>query len=112
MQFLRFKSDAETKTLTGGFISLSVVIFLATQFATMVLDTFGKIVITSVTDSTQALEPPSIFYSTHNNGKKFMLGLELWGYDLTTGPRYFDIVAVNAVQIQAIYSNQSIDIVL
>ena len=54
MQFLRFKCDAETKTLTGGFISLSIVIFLATQFTTMILDTFGKVVITSVTDSTQA----------------------------------------------------------
>ena len=54
MQFLRFKSDAETKTFTGGLISLSIVIFLATQFTTMILDTFGKVRITSVTDSTQA----------------------------------------------------------
>lgn len=54
MQFLRFKSDAETKTLTGGIISLSVIIFLMTQFADMILDTLGKVVITSVTDSTQA----------------------------------------------------------
>lgn len=54
MQFLRFKTEAETKTYTGGFVSLSIVIFLATQFTTMILDTFGKVKISSVTDSTQA----------------------------------------------------------
>ena len=39
-----------------------------------------------------------------------MLGFELWGYDLNTGPRYFDISVVNAVLIQGQYSNQTIDI--
>jgi hypothetical protein len=112
MQFLRFKSDAETKTLTGGFISLSIVIFLASQFTTMIIDTFGKVVITSVTDSTQAEEPPSLAFSTDHNGKRFMLGLELWGYDITTGPRYFDITAVNSVLILGLYSNETVDIPL
>lgn len=53
MQFLRFKSDAETKTLTGGFLSLAVVIFLFTQFTTMIFDTFSKTIIKSVRDSIQ-----------------------------------------------------------
>ena len=55
MQFLRFKSDAETKTLTGGLISIAVVGFLIGQFSTMIIDTFSKVLITSVSDSTQAL---------------------------------------------------------
>ena len=66
----------------------------------MFLDTLGKVNITSVTNTIQAAEPPSISYSTHDNGKKFMLGIELWGYDLANGPRYFDISAINAVLIQ------------
>jgi len=41
-----------------------------------------------------------------------MLGFELWGYDLNTGPRYFDITAVNAVLVQGLYSNETVDIPL
>lgn len=61
-QFLRFKSDAETKTLTGGVVSLGIMLFLTITFATMIIDTFDKVLITAVADSTQADEPPSIFF--------------------------------------------------
>lgn len=54
MQLLRFKGDAETKTLTGGMISFVIYIYLAVTFSTMIIDTFNKIVINSVSDTTQA----------------------------------------------------------
>ncbi len=102
MQFLRFRKDAETKTLTGGFISFSIIAYLVITFSRMMLDTFNKVLIYSLTDSNQANEPPAIVYSTYNGGKRFMLGIELWGYDLSHGPRYFDITVSNSVLVQGI----------
>ncbi len=28
-------------------------------------------------------------------GSKFMIGIEVWKFDLNTGPRYFDVVLSN-----------------
>jgi len=52
IQLLRFDGDAETKTFTGGVVSLAVVIYLISTFSSMILDTFDKILIqaTSVTN--------------------------------------------------------------
>ena len=68
----------------------------------MIFDTFNKVIIHSVVDSSQAEEPPSVVYSTYNNGKQFMLGLELWLNNITTGPRMFDIILQNTVYEQAV----------
>lgn len=54
IQLLRFKGDAETKTLTGGMISFVIYVYLAVTFSSMIIDTFHKVVITSVSDTTQA----------------------------------------------------------
>jgi len=108
MQFLRFKSDAETKTLTGGFLSLAVVVFLFTQFTTMIFDTFSKTIIKSVRNSIQEETPPTLVYSTEENGKSFMLGFSLKDHDLTTGLRYFDIQASNTVKRRSQTTNETI----
>lgn len=102
MQFFRFKQDAETKTLTGGVISFSIISFLVVTFSNMMIDTFNKVLIYSAVDSNQAQEPPPITYSTFNGGKKFMLGIELWSYDLNNGPRYFDVTVTNSILIQGV----------
>jgi len=64
IQLLRFKGDAETKTLTGGLVSFVIFIYLGVTFATMIIDTFHKVIITSITDTTQADEPTSIYLSS------------------------------------------------
>ena len=68
IQLLRFQGDAETKTLTGGIISLAIFIYLAITFFNMIVDTFHKVVITSISDTTQADTPSSLYMSTENNG--------------------------------------------
>jgi hypothetical protein len=108
MQFLRFKSDAETKTLSGGFLSLAIVIFLFTQATTMIFDTFSKTIINSVRNSIQQETPPTLIYSTEENGKYFMLGFSLKDHDLTTGLRYFDIQASNTVMRRSQTTNETV----
>lgn len=75
MQFLRFKHDAETKTMTGGIISFGIMLFLAITFSSMIIDTFNKVLINAVQDASQLEEPPAVIFTTRNGGKKFMLGL-------------------------------------
>lgn len=53
IQLLRFDGDAETKTFTGGIVSLGIVLYIMSTFSSMILDTFNKIVITSSSDTTQ-----------------------------------------------------------
>jgi len=53
-QFLRFKGDAESKTFTGGVVSLAIVIYLIATFSTMIIDTFDKILISAASDTSQA----------------------------------------------------------
>ena len=53
-QFLRYKGEAESKTLTGGIISLGIVIYLIATFYSMIVDTFNKILISAASDTSQA----------------------------------------------------------
>lgn len=64
IQLLRFQGDAETKTLTGGLISLVIFIYLAVTFTGMIIDTFHKVIITSVADTTHADEPTPLYLSS------------------------------------------------
>jgi len=108
IQLLRFQGDAETKTLTGGIISLAIFIYLSVTFFNMIIDTFHKVVITSITDTTQADTPSSLYISTQNNAEKFMLGVEVFQFNLNTGPRYFDVFLRNSFMKLAVVSNESI----
>ena len=54
IQLLRFEGNAETKTFTGGIVSLGLIIYLASTFSSMIIQTFNKILIQSTSDTTQA----------------------------------------------------------
>lgn len=64
IQLLRFDGDAETKTFTGGILSLAIMIYLLATFSTMVFDTFNKLIITFTTDNVQDNEPEPIYLVT------------------------------------------------
>ena len=108
IQLLRFQGDAETKTLTGGIISLAIFIYLAITFFNMIVDTFHKVVITSISDTTRADTPSSLYISTENNGEKFMLWVEVFQFNLNSGPRYFDVFLRNSFMKLAVVTNESI----
>jgi len=96
IQLLRFEGDAETKTFTGGFFSLAVIIYLVSTFSSMIVDTFDKLIITSTIDTTQASEPEPAYLLSTDNASHFMLGVEVWHFDLNKGPRYFDVLLRNS----------------
>lgn len=108
IQLLRFDGDAETKTFTGGIVSLTLVIYLISTFSSMILDTFDKILIQSTSDTTQADEPEPVYLLTTNNASHFMMGVEVWHFDLTTGPRYFDVQLRNSFMVNGMPGNDSI----
>ena len=96
IQLLRFDGDADTKTFTGGIISFALVVYLISTFSTMVLNTFNKLIITAYQDTTQPHEPQPIYLSTTDNAQNFMIGVEVSGFDLNTGSRYFDVIMRNS----------------
>ncbi len=108
IQLLRFKGDAETKTLTGGAISLIIFIYLSVTFTGMIIDTFKKVIITSISDTSQADEPSPLYLSSHNSTSQFMIGVEVFGFDLAKGPRYFDVVLRNSYMKLAVVTQDSI----
>ena len=64
IQLLRFKGDAETKTLTGGLISFVIFILMSVTFTSMIIETFHKVVITAISDTTHADEPAPLYLSS------------------------------------------------
>lgn len=108
IQLLRFDGDAETKTFTGGVFSLAIIIYLLSTFSTMVFETFSKLIITSATDTTQDNEPEPIYLLTTDNASHFMIGVEVWHFDLNTGPRYFDVELQNSFMVDGIPGNDSV----
>jgi hypothetical protein len=92
IQLLRFDGDAETKTFTGGIFSLGIMIYLIATFSSMVFDTFNKVIISFTTDNVQDNEPEPIYLDSSSSlSNNFMLGVEVWHFDLNNGPRYFDV---------------------
>jgi len=109
IQLLRFDGDAETKTFTGGVFSLSIIIYLIATFSSMVFDTFNKLIITSTSDNKQDDEPEPIYLLTNQSyTSHFMLGVEVWHFDLNSGPRYFDVILQNSFMVNSIPGNDTI----
>lgn len=108
IQLLRFDGDAETKTLTGGVFSLAVVIYLISTFSSMVFDTFNKLIIASTSDTIQSNEPEPVYLLTTDNASHFMLGVEVWHFDLNTGPRYFDVELRNSFMTDGVPGEDSV----
>lgn len=49
-EMLRFNDESEYKTITGGLISLGIIIMIMAGFATMIIDTFSLNSVKSSTD--------------------------------------------------------------
>ena len=72
-EVLRFKDEPEYKTLFGGIMSISIILLLLIAFYNKVIDTFGKIIITSSTSAISADDPVPYNISTMP-GQPFMFG--------------------------------------
>jgi hypothetical protein len=95
-QMLRYKDDTQYKTLTGGIISLAIIIAIVVGFAGMINDTINKNSITFDSTTLKSTDPSLIKLST-SKGSKFMFGLEIesiqlnYNHDLNGPKRYFDV---------------------
>lgn len=91
---LRVKGEPEHKTLLGGILSISVMIVLVAAFYNKIIDTLDKVLITSSSSTTNSNDPLAYNITTIDKGN-FMVGVEVWHYNLNEGSRYFDIELTN-----------------
>ena len=96
-EMLRYENKKEYKTITGGLVTISIVVMVIVGFANMISDTLNRTAITSSLNNEKSNNPP--FYNLIANAENnFMFGINIqpmdvsFYVDLATGPRYFDIV--------------------
>lgn len=75
--FLRYKDEADYNTLTGGIISLAIILLVTITFSDKVSKTLGKINIASSEEFNNDKDPTP--YEIKGQNSKFMLGVEVWG---------------------------------
>lgn len=65
-------------------------VVLLAAFANRIVDTLNKVLISSSVSAINANDPTP-FNLTTNENSNFMLGVEVFGHDLNTGSRLFDL---------------------
>ena len=99
-QMLRYDNDTEYKTVTGGIITISIIILVTVGFASMISDTFNRTAITASLNIAKSNDP-TFFDLKANKQNMFMFGFKLQSMDLShifnlaSGTRYFDIIFRN-----------------
>lgn len=92
-QMLRFQKEGEYRTLTGGILSIGIIITIVIGFTSMIGQTLNKSSFT--TSLTVEKKPdPSATLMTASPDRMFMFGIEIWRHNLNEGKRYFDIKAM------------------
>lgn len=103
--FLRIKGSSEHTTIVGGISSMTLIVLLVTLFYNKIIGTFNKDIISSSSLASHANNPLPFNFTTAD--RTFMLGVELWNVDLTSGPRYFDISLDNSLYRFGAYNSSS-----
>ena len=89
-EMLRYDQDLQYKTLTGGIISLAIIVTIFVGFANMILNTLN---LNTFTISTQTIKnvvpPPSVLEISDSS--TFRFAIEIWRHNLSDAKRYFDI---------------------
>ncbi len=89
-QLLRYRNETNYSTLTGGCISLIIIVIFGTFLIKNSVSVLTKSEV-NARDSTYFLENPTYTSFTFDSSSKFMIGVGLQDIDLNTGGRYFDI---------------------
>lgn len=88
-EMLRYKGEGKYQTMTGGTITLALIII----FSIVTLQSFSSVVnkaAVSATDSTYFLDDPT-YTSFKISDSKFIFGVGVSNYNLNSGKRYFNI---------------------
>ena len=86
----RYKERECYRTLTGGVISMLLVVFFIGMFANMTIDTFQTNLITSKISVNYDDNPAKSVLRTSTTDN-FMFAIGITGMDLNSSQRYFDI---------------------
>jgi hypothetical protein len=95
-EMLRYDTDTEYKTITGGIITISIVAMVTIGFASMIVDTLNRTAITANLNI-QKSNDPTYYDLRADPASMFMFGVMLqpidveFIVDIANGPRYFDI---------------------
>ena len=95
-QMLRYKSDPDYKTITGGIISLITIIAVVFAFSNMIISTMERTSISSKIEVKKTGDPS--WMELIGGQDNFMFGLFVQTLDVSTtfdllkGPHFFDIV--------------------
>ena len=95
-ELLRYNSETQYKTLTGGLLSLAIIAVIAGGFFNMVADTVNRVSITSSLVTNKQSNHP-LFSLNPGKEDMFMLGLSIQSIDLSfladlnKGPQYFTL---------------------
>ena len=57
-QLLRYNSDTQYSTITGGLLSIAIIVVIVIGFASMIADTLNRTSITSTLTTTKHSDPP------------------------------------------------------
>lgn len=91
-QLLRFKKEGEYRTLTGGILSIGIIVVIVVGFANMIMDTLKRNTFTTAFKSEKSPNPTLLTLEADPK-KNFMFGVEIWRHNLNAPTRYFDVVA-------------------
>lgn len=98
-EMLRYNSETQYKTLTGGLFSISIFIFIVAGFASMIADTLNRTTIASTLQTIKQSDPPLSTLRTDKENM-FMFGVTIqstdtiFTADLAGDQRLFDIYFV------------------
>lgn len=90
-QMLRYEKENEYRTLTGGIISLGIIITIVIGFASMIIDTLTLNSI-SYTQNIATHSDPSYTKITTSPENNFMFAIEIWHQNLSAPVRHFDLI--------------------
>ena len=95
-QLLRYNSDTQYNTVTGGLLSIAIIIVIVIGFASMITDTLNRTSITSSLTITKSADPPLSALTTGQENM-FMFSVSIQSYDfmylanLSDPIQYFDV---------------------
>ena len=91
-KLLRFQKDGEYHTVTGGILSIGIIIIIIVGFANMIISTVNRTTITTSL-KVEKKTSPTLTTLTSSAEKNFMFAIEVMGLNLSAPTRHFDVQA-------------------
>jgi len=110
---LRYNKDTQYQTVTGGIVTLGIIIMVITGFFSMITETINRTAIDSTVNVIKSNNPPA-FNLTANAESMFMLGVQIesqdlsFYYNMSGDRRYFDVFVMQYTIQYGVITNQTL----